>query len=284
MECHSRELVGKLEKQAKIIRRLVIQMITRAQSGHPGGSLSATDLLTALYFHQLRINPQDPDWPDRDRFLLSKGHAAPAWYATLAERGFFPRETLWTLRQWGSILQGHPDRTKTPGVEMSSGPLGQGLSVANGMALGARLMGRDFYTYVLLGNGELDEGQIWEAAMAAAHFHIDNLTAIVDYNGLQLDGPVAEIMGLEPLGEKWTAFGWQVIETDGHDMKAILEALDEAYSRRGTGKPTVIIAHTIKGKGVSFMEGVVGYHGKPPTLEEAEQALAELAQEDAHGR
>jgi transketolase len=249
-------------------------MTTKAKSGHPGGSLSAADIITALYFHHLRHDPKNPKWEGRDRFILSKGHVCPALYAALARCGYFPREALWTLRQVGSILQGHPDLTKTPGIETSTGSLGQGLSIGVGMALAARLDGKGYRVYVLLGDGEIDEGQVWEAAMSAAHYKLDNLTAIVDFNGLQLDGFVKDVMSIEPVAEKWRAFGWHTIEVDGHNMREVLDALDAA--ERIKFKPTVIIAHTIKGKGVSFMENQVQYHGKALTEEQLKMALEEL--------
>jgi transketolase len=267
--------VPELEKKAKQLRRHVITMIATAGSGHPGGSLSAADIVTALYFKVMRHDPKNTQWSDRDRFILSKGHAAPILYAALAECGYFPVEELSTLRKLGSRLQGHTDRTLTPGVEMSAGSLGQGLSFGIGIALAARLDKRDYHVYVLLGDGECEEGQIWEAAMSAPHFRIDNLTAIVDHNGLQLDGRCCDIMGLESLADKWRAFNWNVIEIDGHDMSQVLQALKEAGKIKG--RPTVIIAHTVKGKGVSFMENNVDFHGKAPTAQEAEIALKELA-------
>jgi len=266
--------VKELEVKAKEIRRLIIEMLARAGSGHPGGSLSATDLVTALYFHVLRFNSKDPQWPDRDRFHMSKGHCCPLWYAVLAETGYFPKEELLSLRKFGSILQGHPDRG-TPGIESASGSLGQGLSVALGMSLAAKVDKKDYRVYCLLGDGETQEGNIWEAAMAASHFACDNLCAMLDYNGFQIDGKVKEIMNLEPLAAKWQAFGWNTIEIDGHNMQEILSA----YAKAKTVKlrPSIIIARTIKGKGVSFMENVAGFHGKAPTQEEAERALKELA-------
>jgi len=267
--------VPELEQKAKLLRRYVINMIATAGSGHPGGSLSAADIVTALYFKVMHHDPKNPQWPDRDRFVLSKGHAAPILYATLAECGYFPVEELSTLRKLGSRLQGHTDRTLTPGVEMSAGSLGQGLSYGIGIALAARLDKKSYRTFVLLGDGECDEGQVWEAAMFAPHHRVDNITAIVDHNDLQLDGRTCDIMGLEPLGDKWRAFNWHVLEINGHDMKAIVQALNKAVDTRG--KPTVIIAHTIKGKGVSFMEGNVDFHGKAPSPQETEQALKELA-------
>lgn len=267
-----------LAERARAIRKHILCMITRAGSGHPGGSLSAADIVTALYFHELRLDPRRPDWPDRDRFILSKGHAAPVLYAALAERGFFPVEELDTLRQLGSRLQGHPDLRKLPGVEMSTGSLGQGLAVGNGMALAARLDGRDYRVYVLLGDGEVQEGMVWEAAMASAHYRLDNLVAILDHNRLQIDGPIAEVMSPEPLAEKWRAFGWHVLQVDGHDFSQIIAALTRAKSLKG--RPTMIICETIKGKGVSFMENRVEWHGTAPTEEDLARALEELERKD----
>lgn len=265
--------VKELENKAKQIRRLIIQMIAQAGSGHPGGSLSSTDLITALYFMILRHNPKEPNWPDKDRFHLSKGHCCPLWYAVLAESGYFPVEKLWSLRQLGSILQGHPDR-RTPGVDVASGSLGQGLSVALGMSLAARLDKKDYRVYCLMGDGETQEGNIWEAAMAVSHYKCDNLCAILDHNGYQIDGKTKDIMNLEPMAAKWQAFGWHAIEIDGHNMKEILSAYEEAKATKT--KPSIIIARTIKGKGVSFMENVLEFHGRAPTKEEAERALKEL--------
>jgi len=259
---------------AKKLRRHVISMIAAAGSGHPGGSLSAADIITALYFKILRHDPDNPQWSERDRFILSKGHAAPILYAALAEAGYFPVAELETLRKMDSRLQGHTDRNLTPGVEMSAGSLGIGLSYAIGVALAARLDSKTYRTYALLSDGECEEGQTWEAALAAAHFNLDNLTAIVDCNDMQLSGWVRQIMNLEPLVRKWQAFGWHVINVDGHDFDQILAAFPEAEKMKG--KPTVITARTIKGKGVSFMENNVGFHGKAPTQEEAEKALKEL--------
>jgi transketolase len=263
-----------LAATAKKLRRHVITMIGKAGSGHPGGSLSAADIITSLYFKVLRHDPANPRWAERDRFILSKGHAAPILYAALAERGYFPGEELATLRTLGSCLQGHCDMTATRGVEMSSGSLGQGLSFGIGIALAGRLNARDYRVYVLLGDGECDEGQVWEAAMASAHFKLDNLVAIVDHNELQIDGWNRDVMNLEPLPEKWKAFGWHTIEVNGHDLSQLIAAFDEA--KRVRGKPTAIIAHTIKGKGVSFMENNVDFHGKAPTPAEMEKALEEL--------
>jgi len=259
---------------AKKLRRHVITMIATAGSGHPGGSLSAADIITALYFKVMCHNPENPLWLDRDRFILSKGHAAPILYAALAESGYFPVEELATLRKLDSRLQGHTDRNLTPGVEMSAGSLGMGLSFGIGVALAARLDCRDYRTYVLLGDGECDEGETWEAALSAAHFKVDNLTAIVDCNKIQLSGWTQDIMKLEPLSQKWQAFGWHTIDIDGHDFNQILAAFQEAEKIKN--KPTVIIARTIKGKGVSFMENNPKFHGKAPTSEEAARALKEL--------
>ncbi len=271
------ELVEELERKALILRRHVVRMTALAGSGHPGGSLSAADIVAALYFCIMRHDPKNPDWPDRDRFVLSKGHACPVVYAALAECGYFPVEELRNLRKLGSFLQGHPDRRKTPGIEVSTGSLGQGLAVANGMALAGKMDGKDYRVFVLLGDGEIDEGSVWESAMAAAHYKLDNLTAILDYNGLQIDGRNEEIMNIEPVAEKWRAFGWNVLEIDGHDMRQILAALSP--EQRVEGKPTFIIAHTVKGKGVSFMEWALEFHGKAPTKEQALQALRELGEE-----
>jgi len=272
---HNEQLINELNKIALEIRRDILMMTTNAGSGHPGGSLSAADIITALYFHHMRHDPKNPKWEDRDRFILSKGHSCPALYAALARCGYFPREALWTLRKVGSILQGHPDMIKTPGLEASTGNLGQGLSIGIGMALAARLDHKDYQVYVLLGDGEIDEGQVWEAAMAASHFHLDNLVATVDLNGLQLDGYTGDIMSLEPVGDKWRAFGWYVMEIDGHNMREILDALDMA--ERIKYKPTAIIAHTIKGKGVSFMENQVKFHGEALSEEQLNEALKELS-------
>ena len=267
--------VKELERIANEIRTEVVKSIYRAGSGHLGGSLSATDILTALYFEKMRLKPEETDWQGRDRFILSKGHAGPALYTTLAMRGYFPVKELETLRKMGSKLSGHPACFKTPGVEMTSGSLGQGLSVGLGMRLAGRAKGEDYRVFVLLGDGEIQEGQVWEAAMAAAQFKINNLIAIVDYNRVQLDGTVDEIMEVEPLADKWRAFNWEVLQADGHNLNEILPALDQAIERSQQG-PVVLIARTVKGKGVSFMEGKADWHGKVPTEEEYRQALAEL--------
>jgi len=265
---------AELKEMAKKLRRHVITMTATAGSGHPGGSLSAADIITVLYFKVLCYNPKNPQWSDRDRFILSKGHAAPILYAALAEAGYFPVAELATLRKLDSRLQGHADRNFTPGVEMSAGSLGMGLSFAIGVALASRLDSKTYRTYVLLSDGECEEGQTWEAALSAAHFKVDNLTAIVDCNGIQLSGWTRDIMNLEPFTRKWQAFGWHIIDIDGHDLDQILSACQRAEKIKG--KPTVIVARTIKGKGVSFMENNVAFHGKAPTREEAERALKEL--------
>ncbi|MEW6398629.1 MAG: transketolase [Bacillota bacterium] len=266
-----------LEGIARRVRHHIVRMVAEAGSGHPGGSLSCADILVALYFRVLHVDPNRPEWPERDRFVLSKGHACPALYAVLAERGFFPIEDLWTLRRLGSHLQGHPDMRKTPGVEASTGSLGQGLSIGLGMALAARLDAAAWRVYVLLGDGEIQEGQVWEAAMAAAHYRADGLTAILDWNGLQIDGPNDEVMSVRPVAEKWRGFGWGVREIDGHRFPEILDAL--AWARTVRGRPAIILARTVKGRGVSFMEGQVDWHGKAPSPPQAEQALAEVGGE-----
>lgn len=270
----SEPTIRELEGAARRLRVEILKMLNTASSGHTGGSLSAIDVLTVLYFHVLRHDPSNPDWEERDRFVLSKGHAAPALYACLAEAGYFPREDLKTLRRLGSHLQGHPDMNKTPGVEVCTGSLGQGLSQSCGLALAARLSGRSSRVYTLLGDGELQEGQVWEAAMAAAHYRLDNLCAIVDLNGLQIDGEVAKVMGVAPVGPKFLAFGWHVLEVDGHDMQAIARAVEDG--RQTSGKPTLIIARTVKGKGVPFFEHKASYHGVPPSDDELQQALEHL--------
>jgi len=250
-------------------------MTANAGSGHPGGSLSSVELVTALYWRILRHRPSEPRWPDRDRFIPSKGHSAPLIYSVLAESGYFPVEELSTLRKIDSRLQGHTDMTRTPGIEMSSGSLGQGLSFGIGIALAARLDSKSYRTYVLIGDGECDEGQIWEAAMAAAHFKLDNLVAIIDRNRLQIDGWIWDVMNTQPIVEKWRSFGWNVIDIDGHDFDQILAAYEQAEQTKG--QPTAIIARTTKGKGVSFMENVAGFHGVVTKPGETEKALEELA-------
>jgi len=266
--------IEELKAMAAVIRCDIIEMIATAQAGHPGGSLSATDIVTALYFRVMRLDPARPDWPDRDRFILSKGHACPVWYSALAERGYFDKAHLGTLRQLNSILQGHPDMRKTPGVDMTVGSLGQGLSVGLGMALGGRLKGRDYHVWVMVGDGEVQEGSVWEAAMAAPKWHLGNLTVIIDRNRLQNDTCVQDVMPLAPLADKWRAFGWHVLEIDGHDMAAVVEALESARACRD--QPVAIVAHTVKGKGVSYMEDRAEWHGKAPCAEEAECALEEI--------
>ena len=266
--------IAEMEAVAKRLRRHIITMTGKAGSGHPGGSLSAVEIITALYFGVLQHKPSDPCWSDRDRFILSKGHAAPLLYAALAECGYLPVSELCTLRQLDSRLQGHTDCKLTPGVEMSAGTLGQGLSFAIGVALAGRLNARNYSVYVLLGDGECDEGQVWEAAMAAAHFKVDNLIASVDNNAQQIDGWNRDVMNLEPFDKKWQAFGWHVIEADGHDLAQLIDAYEQTKSIKG--QPTVIIAHTIKGKGVSFMENNPDFHGKAPNAEQVEIALREL--------
>jgi transketolase len=268
------EKLAELTAKAKLVRRDIVSMVTEAKSGHPGGSLSATDILVTLYFAVMNVDPQAPHDTERDRFVLSKGHAAPVLYATLAEKGYFPKAELMTLRKIDSRMQGHPDMKAVPGVDMSTGSLGQGLSAANGMALAAKIDGSPRRVYAVLGDGELEEGQIWEAAMFAAHYKLDNLTAFVDFNGLQIDGPVSEIMSPLPIPEKWQAFGWNVLEIDGHDLNAIYDAIQTAQSVKG--KPTMIVATTVKGKGVCDMENVVDWHGKAPSKEECDKFLATM--------
>jgi transketolase len=264
-----------LEIKAKLFRREILEMTFKSGSGHPGGSMSAIDIITVLYYAIMRVNPDNPHWDDRDRFILSKGHVCPALYTVLAEKGFFPKEALWTLRQPGSILQGHPDMRITPGIDMSTGSLGQGLSVACGMALAARLDNRTYSTYCMLGDGEIQEGNIWEGALFAAHYHLDNLVAILDKNKLQIAGFTENIITLDPLPAKWKAFGWDVIELpDGNDIGQILHAFDSLKSL--TGKPKIIIANTIKGKGVSFMEDQPEYHGRALSESEMDRARKEL--------
>ena len=265
--------VERLENQAVQIRQDIINMIHEAGAGHPGGSLSAVEMVTALYFHVMNIDPQNPRWADRDRFVLSKGHACPVVYACLARRGFFDPEILGTLRKYHSILQGHPDMNKVPGFDMSSGSLGNGLSTAVGMALSARLHNQDYMTYCLLGDGEIQEGMVWEAAMAASHHDLKNLIAIVDCNGVQINGWTNDIMTVEPLADKWRAFGWGVVEVNGHNMKDVLTALHTAKTLR---KPTAILMRTVKGKGVSFMEDQPKWHGAAPTDEELVEAIAQI--------
>ncbi len=269
------ELVDKLTAKARDLRRDILVMLAKARSGHTGGSLSSVDILVTLYYHVMRHRSTEPDWPDRDRFVMSKGHAAPALYAVLADCGYFPRERLDNLRKLGSALQGHPC-VHTPGVEMCTGSLGHGLSLANGMAMGNRIDGLDSRVYVLLGDGECQEGEIWEAAMSSPHFKLSNLTAIVDKNRLQIDGPTVDVMNIDPIDDKFRAFGWQAVNVDGHNFTHLLSAFRLAKAE--STKPTAIIAHTVKGKGVSFMENNLEFHGRAPTEEELKWALAELNQ------
>lgn len=266
---------------AELARRMrcdIIEMLVEAGSGHPGGSLSASDIVAALYGAVMRHSARDPRHPDRDRFVLSKGHAAPVLYAALAQHGYFSRDHLKTLRKLGSMLQGHPDSTKTPGVEISTGSLGQGLAISNGMALALRLKGRTEPTvFCLLGDGELQEGEVWEAAMFAPHHRLTNVVAIVDHNGLQIDGACSEVMCLGDVAHKFRSFGWEAVECDGHDIPALIEVLGSARERaEAYGKPVAVVCHTVKGKGVSFMEGDADWHGKAPSREQAVAALAEL--------
>ena len=265
---------AELKKTANEVRKGIIKSTHAAKSGHPGGSLSAADVFTYLYFVELNVAPKNPKDENRDRFVLSKGHVAPGYYSTLAERGFFPKEDLLTLRHVGSYLQGHPDMKKIPGVDMSSGSLGQGISAAVGMALAAKLQNKDYRTYTLLGDGEIQEGQVWEAAMFAGSRKLDNLVVIVDNNGLQIDGPIDEVNSPYPIGAKFEAFNFNVVEIDGHDFDQIADAFKQAKECKG--KPTAIIMKTIKGKGVSFMENQVSWHGSAPNDEQCKQALEEL--------
>ena len=263
-----------LEEKARRLRIDIIKMLTRAGSGHPGGSLSAADILAALFFYKMRHDPRNPDWPERDRFILSKGHCCPALYAVLSMAGYFDRKHLWTLRKLGSILQGHPSSTMTPGVTISSGSLGQGLSVSNGIAIAGKLDNKDYRVYCMLGDGESQEGQVWEASMTSYHRKLDNLCAIIDHNDLQIDDRVSCIKEPISYAEKWSSFGWNTIEIDGHDMGQIVRALDEAEKVKCV--PTMIVANTLKGKGVSFMEDDVTWHGRAPNEVQAKKALEEL--------
>jgi transketolase len=273
MDIESSDVI-RIKEAAQRVRRRVIRMTYLAGSGHPGGSLSATDIITCLYLKVLRHNPEDPGWHDRDRFILSKGHACPALYAVLAECGYITEEELWTLRKLGSRLQGHPELNTVPGIDAPAGSEGQGLGIGCGMALAARLEGSQRRVYVMLGDGECDAGNTWESALFAAHQKLDNLTAIIDRNRLQQDDECVRVLDTEPLAEKWRAFNWHVIEIDGHDISQILDAFEKARSNKG--RPSVIVARTIKGKGVSFMENNVSFHGKPPNQEEYERAMREL--------
>lgn len=267
--------VKELKQQARVVRRDIVRMIHAAGSGHPGGSLSAADILTALFFRVLNKDPENPEWSERDRFVLSKGHGVPALYACLAHAGYFPVEDLMTLRQLGSPLQGHPDSDRLPAVEACTGSLGQGLSIAAGMALAARVQNRDYHTFCLIGDGESNEGQIWESALFVPNHDVSNLTVIVDYNHYQLDGAVEDILSLEPFDEKWKSFNWTVRTLNGHEMEAVVEALESA--RDDPDHPYLLLADTVKGKGVSFMEGNNAFHGKAPDDEQFERAMDELA-------
>lgn len=269
-----KDKINSLKEKARELRIEILKMLTEAGSGHTGGSLSAADIVAALYFYKMRHNSGNPQWRERDRFILSKGHAAPVLYAALALSGYFDKSLLKTLRKLGSPLQGHPCSRKLPGVEISTGSLGQGLSIANGIAIGLKMDGFNSRVYCLLGDGEIQEGQVWEAAMTAAHYKSDNLCAIIDNNGLQIDGHCCDVMYIEPIVNKWEAFGWHVIDINGHEMEAIVDALNKAETVKN--KPTMIVARTIKGKGVSFFEGKVEYHGLAPTHKELEMALKEL--------
>ncbi|ENZ03624.1 hypothetical protein HMPREF1092_00158 [Clostridium thermobutyricum] len=263
-----------LMETAKIIRKDIVEMLTESASGHPGGSLSAADIVTVLYFNEMNIDPKNPKMENRDRFVLSKGHAAPVLYSALARRGFFDPAELMTLRKINSNLQGHPNMNDVPGVDMSTGSLGQGVSTAVGMALGAKINGQKNRVYALLGDGELEEGQVWEAAMAGAQYKLDNLTIFIDFNGLQIDGNIEDVMNPSPIDKKFEAFGWNVLVIDGHNYDEILEAIEKAKTCKG--KPTAIICKTVKGKGVSFMENQAGWHGAAPNKEQCEQAIAEI--------
>ena len=265
---------NELQRIATEIRLGVLKGVHAAASGHPGGSLSIADMMAYLYFEEMNIDPKNPKWEDRDRFVLSKGHCAPALYATLALKGYFDEENLSTLRQADSFLQGHPDMKGTPGVDMTTGSLGLGISAACGMALSGKISNKDYRVYTIVGDGESEEGQVWEACMFASHYKLDNLCVIFDWNGLQIDGPVAEVMNPTPYDKKLDAFGFHVISIDGHDVEAFAAALAEAKTVKG--KPTAIIAKTVKGKGVSFMENQVGWHGSAPKDDQYEQAVAEL--------
>ena len=267
-----------LNEITRNIRKDIVTMIHGSKSGHPGGSLSAVEILTALYFDEMNIDPENPKKEDRDRFVLSKGHAAPVLYATLAEKGYFNKNELLSLRKVGAMLQGHPDMKGTPGVEISTGSLGQGFSVACGMAMASKLDNAPWRVYALLGDGEVQEGLIWEAAMSAAHYKLDNMVAFLDYNGLQIDGEVEKVMNIGPIVDKFKSFGWNVIEIDGHDFDQIFAALDMA--KETVGKPTMIVAKTVKGKGVSFMENNAGWHGNAPSDNDLEIALSELGGAD----
>lgn len=265
---------NKLACIAYRIRKGAVTAVYSAGSGHPGGSLSIAEILSVLYFKEMRLDPENPNWEERDRFVLSKGHCAPALYSALAEKGYIPKEDLKTLRKTTSYLEGHPDKKKIPGIDMSSGSLGQGISAANGMALAGKIDNKDYRVYTILGDGEIQEGQVWEAAMFAAHYKLDNLTAFVDYNSLQIDGTIQEVMSPEPIADKFAAFGWHVISVDAHNVEELVSAVEEAKQTKG--KPTMIVAKSVKGKGVSFMENNVAWHGSAPNQEQYEQAIKEL--------
>jgi transketolase len=264
-----------LNLKCNTIRKHIIESVGTAGSGHPGGSLSCVELLAALYFKIMKLDPKNPRWSDRDRFILSKGHACPALYGTLAERGFFPIEDLKTLRQLGSKLQGHPDSNRVPGVDASAGSLGQGLSIANGMAMAGRMKHQDYFVYVLMGDGEIEEGQVWEASMSAPHYKLDHLIAFLDYNHFQIDGNIKDVMCPEPVADKFKAFGWDVMEVEGHNIEQIIMTIEKAKAKLNA-KPTMIIMHTTKGKGVSFMENRFEWHGKTLNAEHVKIAMAEL--------
>lgn len=267
-----------LENISKLMRKDIVTMLTESASGHPGGSLSIVDIMSVLFFEEMNINPSNPKDPNRDRFVLSKGHAAPALYSALARKGYFEVEELMTLRKTGSRLQGHPNMNDLPGIDMSTGSLGQGISAAVGMALAGKLDKKDYRVYTILGDGELEEGQVWEAAMSAAHYNLDNLTAFVDNNGLQIDGDIKDVMNPAPIDKKFDAFGWNVLKINGHNYDEIRNAIEEAKNTKG--QPTVIICDTVKGKGVSFMENNAGWHGNAPNKEQCEQALKEIGGEN----
>ena len=266
--------ITELEKKANEIRKNIVEEVYHAKSGHPGGSLSVADILTVLYFYEMNVNPKEPNWENRDRLVLSKGHCSPALYSCLANKGFFPVEDLANFRNINSYLQGHPDKNKVPGVDMTTGSLGQGLSSANGMAIAGKMDKKNYRVYCILGDGEIEEGQVWEATMAASQYKLDNLCVIVDNNNLQIDGTIDKVMNSYPIDEKFESFGFYVINIDGHNIEAIIEAFEKAKSIKG--KPTCIVAKTIKGKGISYMENQAGWHGKVPNEEQYKQAIEEI--------
>ncbi|MDU4891060.1 MAG: transketolase [Clostridium sp.] len=271
--------LASLEQITKTLRRDIVKMVTESASGHPGGSLSSVEIITTLYFNEMNVDINNPKDPNRDRFVLSKGHAAPVLYAALAERGFFNKEELMKLRKMGAMLQGHPNMNYIPGVDMSTGSLGQGISAAVGMALAGKIDGKSYRVYTLLGDGELEEGQVWEASMCAAHYKLDNLTAFVDFNGLQIDGDIEKVMNPNPIADKFVAFGWNVIFVqNGNDLTEIKNAIEEG--KKVKDKPTMIVCKTIKGKGVSFMENQAGWHGSAPSKEQCDIALKEIGGEE----